>query len=1426
MRHFLIICFVFLVSVAAPANAQFSFLGIKNSLVDFVLDQISVPGELVVTAEGVEDGEEGSTDIVGLKVADSEGVWLSVERIAVRWDSSRILRGELEINQLSATGVNVLRPPTAAAADVAVKEGADIAAVDDDPFDWPRAPITVRVDDLTLTNVSVAPGVIATEGAIFDAKGALKDEGDEQSLDLAITRTDAVAGQIVLQYLRDFSDANRLDLTLNADEAAGGLVAALADLPETSATKVALRGVGPLSDWALNFDANVDDVFAADGEAIVKADGALAVTADFTLTPGTTLDPAIVRALSPAARLQVDIAEGEDGVVRINQGALTARDLSLVAKGTFDKINAIADLDIDLEARSGLSELAEGVDFQGFGFQGAVKGPLDDLNADGRIFLNDLRTAAADIGAADLNAKLHIKGEVITLDIGGGAQRLRLDRLTPELLGNAEIAIKGEYAGDKATLETLRFAATPLTLSASGQVTLGEAPAATLSYELATPQLAPLAKAYEVDAAGRLRAEGQANGPLDALSITGALAAEALTYQDEPYGRVDLAHDILVDETPGGTAAITADGSRFGEVTFDGGFEMEEQVLRLTDMIATGLGARIAGALTVDLEKTLIDGEIDLAVPDLTPMSALTGDPVAGAVNGRVLLSSASGTQGVTANLDVVGFEGFDAILTRADVDATVTDALGAANAKLNVDAAGASGAGAQIGALTITGDVTGAATDAPFFDLAIKASNAGAAGAKAGSVRATAKGSLADLTANATVSNISASGVLVADVTAQARVKNAASGDPTIDARVVAGGADLGVMTLPEIVATARGRLSALDLAIDTAGALEDGRELALAVKARADLAGDGPQATVSTLTATLEEDEFALREPLVIRSRGGTTNFKAIDLTFPGGEITGAATLYGNGVAGDLQLTADNLRPLSALAGAPLDQGALTLSAVFDTRRGRAKADVALSGSDLRFSDVVADIGGLGVEATVAWDGKRAQVDASLSGPFEQPFRAAISAPLRASSGVVPVVPSNERLSGSIDWLGDIGEVWALVPAPGHVLDGETRIALTLGGTVAKPTVGGDVAIIDGRYENLDVGAILTELAVASQIAPDGAFVVDVKANDGADNPVAARVELADGTLDARVQATGATLVRRDDATASITLDITAKGPLAAPAIKGTVNIDRAEIRLVNATPPGVADLGEVRIKGEERPVEEEAAGGDIALEVDITGPQDIFVRGRGLDSEWAIDLKVRGTAAAPQITGDIQKRRGVLSFLGNDFDLERGAIRFTGARGINPLIDVQLLHENDGITGGIAVSGTANAPEINFISRPALPEEEVLPRVLFGRSKQSLSPLEALNLATGVATLLDGSGGAIDDVRAAVGVDVLRIEDGEDGPSITVGKNVADGVFVGAKQPVGGGSATVTVEIEVFDNVTIDSEVGQEAGTSIGLNWKKDF
>ncbi|MFN3259656.1 MAG: translocation/assembly module TamB domain-containing protein [Pikeienuella sp.] len=1528
---------ILVLMVALPAAAQFSFLGLRNSLVDFVLDQISVPGELVLAAEGVEDAADGSTEIVGLTAADADGVWLRIDRLSLRWTPSRVLRGELAIERLAAIGVDVRRAPNASAVAVEVKEGSELDQQDSDPFDWPRSPITTRIAALELVRVTVAPGVIAPTGIAFDGAGAARDEGDEQSLRFTLTRRDNVFGRIALDFVRDFG-ADRLDLTLLAEEEPGGLVAALAGLPNDASTRVDLAALGPLTDWDVTLDAAIEGVLAAQGSGRFAAIGPLAANADFAVTPGPRLPevfgPEIAVALAPEARLRFDLSEDDAGLITIRQGEVRATDLSLDATGTFDRSTTVSNLAVALEARAGLSELVEGVSFDRFGFDGAVTGPTDDLTATGRLALAGLRTAPADVANAALDATVRVTGPNVAADLSGFVEGLRLDRLGPDLLGRTEIALDADWDGATATLAEFRIAAAPLTLEAAGAANVAEE-RADLTYRLATPDLAPLAAAYEVDAGGTLSAEGRLTGPFALPRLEGSLAAEGLRFEGEGYGEVRLTHDATFGETPEGTAALRASGSRFGPVAFDGGFRLDGQTLALSDMVAEGLGARIAGALALDLETTLAEGAFDIAAPDLAPLSAFTGNPASGALQGSVTLSRRDGMQDATAALRLDRLEaglpdGARALAARAEVDLAVRDALGAPEAEGRVSAEGVEALGYGVARLIVEGrgaalaggnpefDVTGdfagallgparaasgrfsaagalsafnaalsvegvegdetvgeaavasvslearvldaagdpaveglaltasglsgyglalggleaegsasALLSAPAFDLTARIARADLGGATVAATTVTAKGGLDDIAATLRAEGLAAGEARIASAALDATVREASGGDPALDARLRLGAADLGPATLASTTLSARGRLSALALDLAAEGELSSGEPLALAAAARADLAGAGPQATVSRFSLDAGEAALALRAPLRIVSANGSTRFEGIDLSLPGGGLTGAAALHPNGLSGDIRLAAPDLPTLAALAGAPVSAGALDLSARFDTRPGTAGATARIAAPGLRFEDALADVGALDLEAALDWDGREARLDASLTGPFDQPFRVRAATPLRPTGGPLPAPPAGGRLSGAVDWQGRIGELWSLVPAPGHVLDGAARIALVLSGTLDAPEIGGDIALTDGRYENLDTGTILVDLEIASTVEPGGAFVLDLRAEDGSGGPVTGRVALADGRLDARVKAEGATLVRRDDVTAILSLDIAAAGPFAAPDISGRVNIDRAEVRLVAATPPGIADLGSVRIKGEPIPEPPEPFGEEIDLNIDVTGPQDIFVRGRGLDSEWTVALQIRGTAAAPRIRGAVERRRGVLSFLGRVFELERGAVRFTGAPGIDPTLDVALFHENDGVRGGIVVAGTAQAPDISFQSRPALPEEEVLPRVLFGRSKQSLSPTEALSLAVGLATLLDGTGGSADSVRGAVGLDVLRLDDdGSGNSSVTVGSNVSRDVFVGAKQPISGGSGSVIVEIEIFDELQLESEVGPDVGTTLGLKWKRDF
>jgi translocation and assembly module TamB len=238
---------------APPADAQISLLGLQNSLVQFALARISTPDSFEITARGVEESEDGVTELVGVAVADAQGPWLEIDGLGLRWVPTRILRGELAITLLQARGVRVLRRPEPASVDIETT----VEAPEREPFSWPRSPITTRIDTLRLQGVEIAAGVVAEQSLAFDAEGSARDEGSEQAVALSVTRTDDVEGAIALDYLRDFA-ADTLRLSLTADEAAGGVVAALAGFPEDSASRARVEADGPLTDWRLTFEAEAE----------------------------------------------------------------------------------------------------------------------------------------------------------------------------------------------------------------------------------------------------------------------------------------------------------------------------------------------------------------------------------------------------------------------------------------------------------------------------------------------------------------------------------------------------------------------------------------------------------------------------------------------------------------------------------------------------------------------------------------------------------------------------------------------------------------------------------------------------------------------------------------------------------------------------------------------------------------------------------------------------------------------------------------------------------------------------------------------------------------------------------------------------------------------------------------------------------------
>jgi len=133
----------------------------------------------------------------------------------------------------------------------------------------------------------------------------------------------------------------------------------------------------------------------------------------------------------------------------------------------------------------------------------------------------------------------------------------------------------------------------------------------------------------------------------------------------------------------------------------------------------------------------------------------------------------------------------------------------------------------------------------------------------------------------------------------------------------------------------------------------------------------------------------------------------------------------------------------------------------------------------------------------------------------------------------------------------------------------------------------------------------------------------------------------------------------------------------------------------------------------------------------------------------------------------------------------------------------------------------------PKFTLESTPALPQDEVLARVLFGRSIAELSGFEAAQLAAGLAQLAGGQAGfdPIGLVRQATGLD--RISFGaEDGvTTVSAGKYIADDVYL---QVGTGGSGGVAAEVEwePTNGLSIISSADGNGDTKISVRWKKDY
>ncbi|HYF56413.1 MAG TPA: translocation/assembly module TamB domain-containing protein [Salinarimonas sp.] len=1400
----------------SPGRAQ-SDQGVLAGLVSRLL---STPATRV-SIGAVEGALSSNAVIRDIQVSDREGVWLRVDEARLTWSRAALLRGRLQVDLLEIGRVDLPRRP--------------LPGEETPPADGPllpELPVRVAVGRFALSELALGAPWLGT-AARLSAEGRATLGPPAEGLDLRFlaARRDA-PGRLALE-LAYAPGTERLRLDLVHEEPAGGIAARLLDLPGLPPVDLRLAGEGPLSAFAARLDLTAGPEIGARGEARVsRAGAAYATRLDLAARIAGLLPGSVAPLFAGETRLEGGARIGDDGRIGIERLRLASAVAALEVDGA---VAPDRRLDLRVTGRALPAARAGAVKVGTLDVDLAVRGALRAPRLDGTVRAADLHGPAGALGRLDLRLASEPVGDDAVADrfrvaLDASATGLALaDRALGRALGDratlvarGAVGTDGVAAFDEARVETPTLAATfagrvgprlldgrldarvPSLAPLSGLAGSSLSGAARLEADLSGEPARPAAR---LDASLDRFASGRPalDGLLGARArLTGAVARLADGFALDNLRLAGANLDLRAD---GRATAAAADVRLRAAVP---------ALARLDPAITAGRGS-FEARLTGGLDRP--DGNVRLLVEDARalgrpiPRLALTlrGTDLTGA------LDASGELDGTVAGRPARG---------RLRVARPAPGAWRLSDLDVTVGSARASGAvstrdGLLEGALRLAADDLDDLSPLLLTRLA---------GDLRGSVELAAPDRVQTLRLVAEGSRLRVGDVTLARLEADVLARDPL-GQPQVEGRVAAASLVVAGETIRDLRLEARGEGGATRFAI-TGSARE------LAVEARGSLRpeGRGNRVDLAAFQARRGAQRIALAAPARLVLEAGRLQVDDLALLVGSGRVTLSGRV---GDELDLAIRAAGV----PLAAAEIVRPGLGLAGTLD-------ATARLAGPAARpAGEYQASL--RGIQAPVLREAGLGPVDLRASGRLAD-GRASLDATLDlARGGRLSATGSLPLGEGALDIALrgrlDLALANGFLSPAGQRVAGNADLDLSLRGTLADPALAGGVTIGGGRFEDPLRGVRLEGIAGRLQARGDEIAIQTLSARtpNGGSLEASGRVVVDPGRGfpgEIRIAGRRAQLAAGPEATAVADLDLALSGALARrPTVAGRVDLVTLDIavperlggvaaplpgtRHVAPPPQAAARLAvDARRRGARaggRPV----APFEAALDLVVAAQNRIFVRGRGLEAELGGSLRLTGTTRAVVAVGAFELRRGRFDILGQRLDLTRGRLDFAGD--LVPNLDFVAETRAADVTARIAVTGPAASPDVAISSDPDLPQDEVLSRLLFRRAAGGLSPGQALQLASAVATLSGGGSGGLEDLRRSLGVDSLDITTGAGGgPAVGVSRYISDRIRLGVRAGARPEESGVTVDIDLTRRLRLQGAAGADGRSSVGIGAEWEY
>jgi translocation and assembly module TamB len=644
---------------------------------------------------------------------------------------------------------------------------------------------------------------------------------------------------------------------------------------------------------------------------------------------------------------------------------------------------------------------------------------------------------------------------------------------------------------------------------------------------------------------------------------------------------------------------------------------------------------------------------------------------------------------------------------------------------------------------------------------------------------------------------------------------------DGSVDARGIASGA----ITLARLTANAK----LINGAGQVRAAFAGRRGAAFAFSTLADVSADMIRLTGS---GTIDRQPLVLKQPAVLTRDGDGWALAPTALSFAGGDATvsgrsGSKPEVHALVAAMPLEVLDIFWPnldLSGSATGRLDyawksshSGRLDLKV-----HGLSRAGLVLASKPIDVG-IAAVVNGnqAGLRAVAASDG-------AIVGRAQARF-----APLGGGALITELL--NASLFAQLRYVGPADTLWRLTGSEVIDMSGPLAVGADIGGRLADPVIRGSLRTQNGRLESQVTGMVIDHVTTQARFSGPQLIFSQIAGQTPGGGTVSGsgNITFSGGKtlMNLAFNASQALLLNRDDVAARVTGPLQLKSDARGGTISGDLRLNKGRFQLGRASAAAAVPQLDVRETGlDEEDVIEPAALHPWKLDIKLAG-SDLQVTGLGINSRWSTNLQIGGLADQPRFTGRAELVQGNYDFAGRIFRLDRGVIRFHGASPPDPLLDIHAEAAVQGLNATVTVQGTGLKPEITFASNPAMPQDELLSRILFGTSITNLSAPEALQLASAVAALQSGSGSLdpINALRRAIGLDRLRIVPADvatgQKTAIAAGKYIRRKLFIEVVTDGQGYSAT-NVEYQMTRWLSLLSTVSTIGRSSASVRVSKDY